>query len=1329
MISKDGGIVWLSDEAAIVRDQDGKPIYLQGIMLDVTDRKKAEDTLRAKENLLDQIYEILPVGLWIADKNGELLRSNPAGRQIWGAEPLVGQEGYGVFKARRLPSGEEIAPCDWALARTVKEGVSVLEELLEIDAFDGETRIILNYTAPVLDDGGNVDAAVIVNLDVTERMRAEEALRESEERFRLAMEATSDGVWDWNLNTNDVFRSPRFFSMLGYQEQDFSGRFGEWQNLVHPEDLETVLHALKEYLNGERQAYEVEFRMFAKSGDLVWILSRGRVTDRDNDGKPLRMIGTHTDITDRKRAEEALQESEGRYRAIFNNAAVGINLSDPQGKFVHVNSKSENLLGYNEEELQGLTIFDLTHPEDREASRGQLLKLQHGEKNAYRLAKRYIRKDGQTIWADLSVSALRDVNGEYSSTLAVVVDITEQKKAEQLLQQAESRYRGLFEHAPSMYVITRSEQGVPLISDCNNLFLSTVGHSREEVLGQPLANFYSPGSCSALLEGGGYPRALAGEFFIGERQLLKRDGTLVPTMLYTAPEVDASGEVIGTCAMFVDITEQKRAEEALRDSESFLNSVIDQSPYPMWIADHQGTLIRMNKALGDLLHISKEEVVGKYNVLRDNLVQDQGFLPLVKRVFEEGDIVRFELKYDSSQLKHIQLRRSTFVILDVTIFPIKDSGGKITNAVIQHMDITERKQAEEALQDSEQRYRGVVENAAIGIDVVDAEGRFLQVNKSLAQMLGYSEGELLKLTIFDVSHPDDVEVSRVNHQTMVHGETDSYRFEKRYQRKDGEVMWADVSVSPVRGTDGGHLSTIGVIADITDRKKAEEALRSEREQLVSIFESINEVILVIDPRSFEILYANKFTEDLYGKTLRGGHCYERLNNLASPCEHCDIDKVMALKGKPYQWEYHNHVLNKDFLATDKIISWSDGHDVKFQIAVDITRRKLEEQEKENLRSQLFQAQKMEAIGTLAGGIAHDFNNLLQVTMGYSELLLQEKSENDPDYADLGKILHAARSGSELVRNLLAFSRKSEPKPVPMDLNSEVVHVEKLLQRTIPKMIEIRLDLAVGLERINADPAQIEQIIMNLAVNARDAMGEEGSLTLRTENVTLDEECCRLNVEAKPGDYVLLSVSDTGHGMDKDTLQHIFEPFYTTKELGRGTGLGLAMVYGIVKQHGGHIDCYSVVGKGTTFKIYFPAIPSVDVTDVEESVIVPAFGTETVLMVDDEDHVRGLGERILKKSGYTVLSAANGEEALAVYSQQKEQISLVILDLIMPSMGGRDCLQELITIDPTVKVLIASGYAADETTRECIRLGAKGFVAKPYRLKELLKQVRKALDQG
>jgi PAS domain S-box-containing protein len=408
-------------------------------------------------------------------------------------------------------------------------------------------------------------------------------------------------------------------------------------------------------------------------------------------------------------------------------------------------------------------------------------------------------------------------------------------------------------------------------------------------------------------------------------------------------------------------------------------------------------------------------------------------------------------------------------------------------------------------------------------------------------------------------------------------------------------------------------------------------------------------------------------------------------------------------------------------ATISPVRSADGEIVNF-VAVkrDIT-------QEIQLRKQLIQAQKLESIGTLAGGIAHDFNNLLQVVLGYSEMLLMDEDRNDRGSQELKAIRHAAKRGAELVRQILTFSRKTETNPRPLNLNQQVHEAQKLLNRTIPKMIEVDLRLPEGLKAVNADPGQIEQILLNLSVNARDAMPDGGRLTIATHNVTLDEEYCQAHLDVNPGEYVMLEVSDTGHGMKRDVVDHIFEPFYTTKGLGEGTGLGLAMVYGIVTGHGGHITCESEPGRGASFKIYLPAIPSEEPLDIDKSGIMPAFGSETILLVDDEELIRDLGQKILQRNGYTVLTASDGREALEIYSKNKEEIALVILDLIMPAMGGKECLVELLKINPQVKTLIASGFVVNGPTRETIDAGAKGYVSKPFNVRALLKAVRSTLD--
>jgi CheY-like chemotaxis protein len=375
---------------------------------------------------------------------------------------------------------------------------------------------------------------------------------------------------------------------------------------------------------------------------------------------------------------------------------------------------------------------------------------------------------------------------------------------------------------------------------------------------------------------------------------------------------------------------------------------------------------------------------------------------------------------------------------------------------------------------------------------------------------------------------------------------------------------------------------------------------------------------------------------------------------------------------------------------------------------------------------------MEAIGTLAGGIAHDFNNLLQAIQGYTELLLMRKREEESGFRELREVIRASKRGAELTQQLLTFSRKVESKRKPLDLNQEVGELRDLVERTIPRMIEVEFHLDGNLKALNADSAQLKQVLMNLVVNAKDAMPEGGKLVIETKNITLDQDFCKRYAEVKPGEYVLLSISDTGHGMDHDTLEHIFDPFYTTKEVGKGTGLGLAIVYGIVKNHEGYVMCSSRPGAGTSFRIYFPMTEveteTVDSMGSPESKPFALGGNETVLLVDDEEFIRELGMDVLGQAGYTVLTANDGEEALKVYRREHGRIDLIILDLIMPGMGGSKCLEELLKVNPQAQILIASGYSPDASTKGTLQSGAADFINKPYDTKQLLLLVRKILDR-
>jgi len=508
-------------------------------------------------------------------------------------------------------------------------------------------------------------------------------------------------------------------------------------------------------------------------------------------------------------------------------------------------------------------------------------------------------------------------------------------------------------------------------------------------------------------------------------------------------------------------------------------------------------------------------------------------------------------------------------------------------------------------------------------------------------------------------------------------------------------------------------------------------LRASEEKYRTALEANPDPVVVYDIEG-KVVYFNPALTRVFGWSL--GERLGKKMDLFVPEENWPETKMMI--DRVLAGESFSGVESRRYTREGKIIPVSisgavlrdmDGNPVGSVINL----RDISEQK--NLESQLQQAQKMEAVGTLAGGIAHDFNNLLQAIQGYTELLLMRKDEGEPGFRELREVIRASKRGAELTQQLLTFSRKVESKRKPLDLNQEVGELRQLLERTLPKMIEVEFNLDPDLRMINADSAQLKQVLINLAVNAKDAMPEGGKLVIDTQNISLDQEFCKRYAEVKPGDYVLLSMVDTGHGMEKETLEHIFDPFYTTKEVGKGTGLGLAIVYGIVKNHEGYVMCYSRPGSGTSFRIYLPSSEAAtkhgELVESQESKSPAMGGDETILLVDDEEFIRELGVDVLGQAGYTVLTASNGEQALEAYRREQAQIDLIILDLIMPGMGGSKCLEELLKIGSQTRVLIASGYSPDASTKGALETGAAGFINKPYDTKQLLELVRKILDKS
>ena len=519
----------------------------------------------------------------------------------------------------------------------------------------------------------------------------------------------------------------------------------------------------------------------------------------------------------------------------------------------------------------------------------------------------------------------------------------------------------------------------------------------------------------------------------------------------------------------------------------------------------------------------------------------------------------------------------------------------------------------------------------------------------------------------------------------------------------------------------GKIAT--VFSDITERKKTE----MDRNRLISAVEQAAEVIVITDGEG-SIEYVNAAFEQITGYAIdevMGQNPRILKSGRQGQAFYQDLWNTIT-GGRTWQGRMTNKKRDGSFYVEDAVITPVLGQTGRIENFVAVNRDVTNEiQLEENLR----QAHKMEAIGTLAGGIAHDFNNILAAITGFSELALEDAMAGKPTPDELKNIIDSAERAKSLIKKIMVFSRKAELAQKTLYLNELITNLITILERTLPKMISIRTELENGLLPINGDSSQIELVILNLAGNAQDAMPRGGTLLIKTGNVTIDEDSPHLQLAAEPGNYVLLTVSDTGIGMDKETLRHIFEPFYTTKEVGKGTGMGLASVYGAVKSHGGFITCASEPGAGTVFDCFLPAIsrPRQVEKPAEPRMRKKLEGAETILLVDDEKNLRDLGGRMLNLSGYRVVKAESGEEAVEIYRQQGPELDLVLMDLSMPGIGGHKALEQIMELDPKAKVIVTSGYPINGYKDDVFKSGAVGYVSKPFRKADLFAAIRKVLD--
>ncbi len=884
---------------------------------------------------------------------------------------------------------------------------------------------------------------------------------------------------------------------------------------------------------------------------------------------------------------------------------------------------------------------------------------------------------------------------------------------EEALRQNEEMLKSILSTSPVGIVLTQDRR----IKWTNEAWVKMFGFAKQEYLDQDASIVY-PSSAEYKRVGKElYPNLSLGYVTQTDALFRRQDGSVFEghirmKALYPADLAK------GTIAAITDISERKQAEEELNERERFLSSIFSSIQDGISVLDKDLTIIRVNPTM-ERWYSHAMPLTGKRCYEAYHSISSPCQVCPTLQTLHTG------------QMAHEVVPRrgpggSITGWLDLYSFPLLDATTGEIRGIIEYVrDISERKRSEERLQFEKERFEMLAENAPFGMLMVSEKGYFEYVNPGFKEIFGYDLNDVPNgREWFRRAYPDPAYRKEViaawidDLQGRGRGETRPRVF--TVTCKDGSEKI--ISFRPVRLGAGQDLVTC---EDITEGKEAERQLLESELRYRTLFEESRDAVITTT-RDGKVEAVNQAYLDLFGFTREEAENMDILNIYVDPADRVRFQEDIERHGSLKDYEVRRRKKDGtviDCLLTSTVRLDEDGRIVGYQgIVRDVTEQK-------QLQRQLLQAQKMEAIGQLAGGVAHDFNNILTAIIGYSDVLTQQMPEDSPYRSKLIQINRAGARAAHLTRQLLAFSRKQILDLRPLNLNEVLANFEKMLRTLIGENIEVvtLLDLSAG--TVMGDATQIEQILLNLAINARDAMLTGGKLTLETANVSLDRAYARTHSEVRPGPYVMLAVSDTGQGIDSHVLPRIFDPFFTTKGKDKGTGLGLSTVYGIVKQHQGHITAYSEPGRGTTFKVYLPLVQNAS----EQVPSVPATaprlgGKETVIVVEDEEIVRQLTTEVLETLGYSVLQCRDAEEAIRVTAIHGGPIHLLLTDVVLPQMDGRSLFGFLSPMFPDMRVLYVSGYAENAIVHHGVLDAGVKFLQKPFTVDSLAKKVREVLDE-
>ena len=1306
---------------------------------------------------VSQIVDFLPDPTFVIDRHGRVILWNKAMEILSGipAPEMLGKGNYEhalpFFGSRRPLLADLILNPD--LQRDIEaphqcqyrnDGRLYLEGEFSFQRAQRK-RCITAYASPIHDSSGNLIGAIQTLRDITERKQVEQALVESEEQFRLLFESSADG----NLLMDDgrfIDCNEAALRVLGLPDKSMliDKRPCHLSPRLQPDGVSSGKKArmkLESVLQNGSQRFEWVHRHFDGSEVHVDVMLMVIPTH----GRKL-IYATWRDITERKRVEQALMESEEKFRLLFESSADGSLLVD-QGRIIDCNEAALEILGLPYKAMlinkQPHDLSPRFQPDGVLSSKKSRMKLEETFKNGpQRFEWVHQRFDGSEVHVEVMLMAI-PMQGR-QLIYATWRDITERKRSEEALCASEERFRTLFENATEgIFQSTPAGRFINVNPSLARMggFSSTLEMiaSVSDIAQDLYAN---PDDRLALL------RMLAELDNIEgwEVAFRRKDGSRIWISMnihIVRDEKKSLRYYEGTCT---DITERKQTEDALRASEERYRTLFENATEGIFQSTPAGRFITVNPSLARMGGFSSppEAVASVQDLAQDHYANPEDRRTLMRMLEEHGRVEGFEVE---------MLRRDgSRIDMSMNMHTVRDAQGNILYFDGTCIDITERKQAEERLKESEHRLAQFIDFLPDPTLAIDLDGRVLVWNKAMEDMTGIKAPDIIGQTNHAYAVPFYGRHTPILVDLCLHPDVEA---EKQYAfiRKEENLLIAEARVmnnqriiwgkaSRIFNSRGDLIGAIETMRDITDRKKAEKRLRASEERYRLAADNIHDMISLYD-MDLKYTYVSPSVERITGYTshdmigqsalaiIEDEESHQKLAAIHDQIRELVRNQDPFLQSRSWTVELKRIVKSGNPMWTESninILLDDRGRPLGILcVTRDIDERKRAQEQMQFYQEHLQRSQKLEAIGTLAGGIAHDFNNILSVIIGFSELIRDDRSTGDKTREMIVEVLKAGERARDLVHQILTFSRQVEVEVQPLAVHLIVKEALKLLRATIPTTIAIVQDIDPATGSILADPTQIHQVVMNLCANAYQAMQNTGgTLSVSLEALALDGHAAYRHPDLKTGDYVKLSVQDTGCGMDETTLRRIFEPFFTTKEQGVGSGLGLAITHGIIRKLGGAIVVSSTPGTGSCFEVFLPRF-GIDVyEDTAAAEAIPAGKGERVLLVDDEPDIVKFTAIMLEQLGYAVSAHTSSQEALETLRGDPHAFDLVISDQTMPGLRGDQLATAILGIRPGIPIVLMTGYSAVIDREGATQLGVKGFIDKPFSSTTMARSIRKAL---